>query len=99
MVRLWHVYNGGMRLHSQSCKLYFHTCTSLFVVLLASPHSIVNEVQIVEVFLENHIGVVEVGIEDFCDIVQLNTNTAQLLCLQSSGGICYVLYIGRHLLL
>ena len=44
---------------------------------MAGLHSVVDEVWIIEGFLEVLINAVEVGIENICNIIQLPTNTAR----------------------
>ena len=66
----------GFGLPPQSCKLCFDTCKSLFRCWVAGFHSVADEVLIIEGPLEVPIDVADVGVQDFCNVIQLVADAA-----------------------
>ena len=81
-------------MQAKSCKLLFNTCEGLFRSQLAGLYRIVDEFSIVKESFKILICIVEVVVEDFCDVVLLPGYAARLLCLLRSGGVGCVLHIG-----
>ena len=63
-------------MHPKPCKLCFDTCNSLFGGHLAGFPPVVDEVVVVDEFLNILVYVAKVGVEDLSDVVQLTANTA-----------------------
>ena len=85
-------------MHLKSYKLLLNTCKALFRCQVAGLHCVVDKVLIVNGFVHMSIYTIEVGVEDFCDAVQLAHNTAGLFYLLHDGGVGCVLHIGSNVL-
>ena len=64
-----------MCIHCEPSKLYFNACIVFFKFLVEEFHLIINEVLIVEGLLQVLIDGVEIGMEDFDNVVQLTTES------------------------
>lgn len=75
-VWLWGLYYGSVRLHSKSCKLSFDPYKSLFRCQVAVLYYVVGNVLIVKGFFRILIYMVEVGVVDFFESIQLAADAA-----------------------
>ena len=55
---------------------------------------IVDEVLLTEGFFQILLNVTKVSVQNFCNVIELATDTARQLCLLSSEGVGCILHIG-----
>ena len=85
-------------MHLKSYKLGFDTYEALFRCQVAGLYHALHEILVVKGIFKILIYVLEVGIEDFCNVAQLTANATGLLCLMSGGGRGSILHISGSVL-
>ena len=70
------MYDSGLGLYHKSCQLYFNTSEALFGCQVVGFHAVINEVVVVEAFLEVLVYVCKVGVQYLSNLIQLLTNTS-----------------------